>query len=132
MTLKKTILHALFSSVLAALAGIMYNSIYCSAFEINFKSVLNVTGIIGASIFGCVLMSIGYFVVYKWKGEKLIAALNILIAILSFASIVGVFGFQLPMEVESPELFPGLAVPMHFFPALSFFSLAPIFKAKTI
>ncbi len=130
MTLKKISIHVLISALLAIVASLIYNLIYSSAFELNFGSVLTIGGIIGSTLIGCTLMGMGYYVGYKWKGEKSIPWINILISVLSFASIVGVLGIQLPLTMESPEMFPGLAIPMHFFPALSFFAISPFFKIK--
>jgi hypothetical protein len=130
MTLKQISIHVLISALLAIVASLIYNTIYSSAFELNFSSVLNIGGIIGSTLIGCTLMGIGYYVGYKWKGEKLIPWINLLISVLSFASIVGVLGIQLPLTMESPEMFPGLAIPMHFFPALAFFAISPFFKIK--
>jgi hypothetical protein len=130
MTVKQISLHVALGAVLAIIASIIYNTIYTAAFAVDFSSVLNVGGIIGSTTIGCLLMGLGYFLGYKWKGEKLLPWINLLIAVLSFASIVGVLGMQLPLTIESPELFPGLAIPMHFFPALSFIAVAPFFKAK--
>jgi len=130
MTLKKISIHVLISALLAIVASLSYNLIYSSAFELNFGSVLTIGGIIGSTLIGCTLMGMGYYVGYKWKGEKSIPWINILISVLSFASIVGVLGIQLPLTMESPEMFPGLAIPMHFFPALSFFTISPFFKIK--
>lgn len=130
MTLKKTALHTLVSVLLAIVACLIYNSIYTKALDVNFSKVINAGGIIGATLFGCVLIGLTYYLGFKWKGEKSIGWINICVAVLSFASIAGVLGAQLPMDVESPELFPGLAIPMHFFPALSFFTVAPFFKSK--
>ena len=130
MTLKQIRIHVLISALLAIVASLIYNTIYSSAFELNFSSVLNIGGIIGSTLIGCTLMGIGYYVGYKWKGEKLIPWINLLISVLSFASIVGVLGIQLPLTMESPEMFPGLAIPMHFFPALAFFAISPFFKIK--
>jgi hypothetical protein len=130
MTLKKISIHVLISALLAIVASLIYNTIYSSAFELNFSSVLNIGGIIGSTLIGCTLMGLGYYVGYKWKGEKSIPWINILISVLSFASIVGVLGIQLPLTIESPEMFPGLAIPMHFFPALAFFTISPFFKIK--
>jgi hypothetical protein len=42
-------------------------------------------------------------------------------------SLAGAFGAKLPLDIEAPELFPGLVVPMHFFPALGWFTLKPLF-----
>ena len=99
---------------------IVYNSIYSSAFELDFSSILNIGGIVGSTLIGCVLMGLAYYLGYRWKGEKLFRWINIIISVLSFVSIMGVLGMQLPLTIESPEMFPGLAIPMHFFPALSF------------
>jgi hypothetical protein len=131
MSLQKYLIQAMVSAVLSSIACLLYNSIYSNAFDVNFSAVLNITGIIGSSLFGCLLMGFAYYLGTRWKGEKLIGWINILIAVLSFASIVGVLGFQLPVSMDSPELFPGLAIPMHFFPALSFFSVAPFFITKS-
>jgi len=34
---------------------------------------------------------------------------------------------SLPLDIEYPEMFPGLAITMHFFPAIIFFGLYPFF-----
>jgi hypothetical protein len=131
MSIKQISYHVLFSAALAIIASVLYNKIYCAAFEVDFSAVLNVGGIIGASIFGCALMGLAYYLGFKWKGEKLLAWINLLICFFSFASIIGVFGMQLPLNIESPEMFPGLAIPMHFFPALFFFAVYPYFRSRS-
>ncbi|HXA00832.1 MAG TPA: hypothetical protein VNW99_02530 [Cytophagaceae bacterium] len=130
MSWKKGLMHALVSALLAGISCIIYNSIYSTAFYVNFNAVLNMGAIIGSCTLGCTLMATSYILAIKWKGDKLIPWVNIIISTLSFASIVGVLSFDLPLDVESPEMFPGLAIPMHFFPALSFFTVAPFFKIK--
>lgn len=128
MMLKKISFQTLIAAVLAIVACAIYNSIYSKAFDVNFSSVLNMGGIIGSCVFGCILIGVTYYLAYRWKGEKLIGWVNVLVAVLSFASIVGPLGMSLPVEMDSPELFPGLAIPMHFFPAFAFFTLSPFFK----
>jgi hypothetical protein len=130
MTIKQSVLQAFSSAALASVACIIYNTIYIKAFEINYSTVLNMGGIIGSCVFGCVLMATAYHIVFRWKGNKLLGWLNIVFSLLSFVSIIGVLGFQLPVSIESPEMFPGLAIPMHFFPVLGFLTIAPFFKAK--
>jgi hypothetical protein len=76
-------------------------------------------------------MGLAYYFGFKWKGEKLFAWINLLICFFSFASIIGVLGMQLPLNIESPEMFPGLAIPMHFFPALFFFAVYPYFRSRS-
>ncbi|MGB1319239.1 MAG: hypothetical protein ACPG5W_13565, partial [Flavobacteriales bacterium] len=56
---------------------------------------------------------------------------NVAIVFVSFASILGPLSIALPLDVDFPELFPGLAIPMHFFPATIFFGLSPFFYRKT-
>jgi hypothetical protein len=131
MTIKQSALHTFSSAALASIACIIYNTIYSKAFDVNFSMVLNMGGIIGSCVFGCVLMATTYHIAIKWKGDKLLGWLNIVFALLSFVSIIGVLGFQLPISIESPEMFPGLAIPMHFFPLLGFLTIAPFFKPKS-
>jgi hypothetical protein len=129
MTLaKKCLFHALISALLAITACLIYHTIYSKALDVDFSTVLNTLSIIGANSFGCASMGVAYYLGFKLKNGKGIGWINVLITVLSFASITVVFVIQLPFDLANPELFPGLAIPMHFFPALSFFTLAPFFK----
>jgi len=130
MTIKQSAIHSIISAVLASTACLVYNKIYSEAFYVDFSKVMNPIGIIASCLIGCLLMGAASFLVFKWKGRKMIGWLNVLIAILSFVSIIGVLGMVLPLDVESPEMFPGLAIPMHFFPALAFFATFPFFDQK--
>jgi hypothetical protein len=130
MNWKQGLLLGLTSTTLSTIAGSLYSQVYSKAFYVDFSSVLNWQGIIIACLIGCTLMSATYFLLLKWEKEKFLGWANILFAIVSFASIISVLSFKLPLEMEMPELFPGLAIPMHFFPALSFLSIYPFFKNK--
>ncbi|MBK8345886.1 MAG: hypothetical protein IPL12_22930 [Bacteroidetes bacterium] len=55
---------------------------------------------------------------------------NILLATLSIASFYGPLSQALPLDIMAPELFLGLAAPMHLFPALAWFTLEPVFVKK--
>lgn len=127
MNVTKGLLLGLTSGILASAVCIAYNEIYCEAFEIDFSNVLTITGMILSSILGCLLMAIGYVIIVKLKKPVFIPWLNVLYCILSFVSVIGVLGYKLPLEAEFPEMFPGLAIPMHFFPTLSFLALVPFF-----
>jgi hypothetical protein len=128
MNFKKTIFLGIVSGVLASIIGILYNAAYSNAFRLDFSSVLNINAIIMSSIVGCLLMAFGYFFAFKVKKAVLIPWLNVFYCVLSFVSIISVLSFKLPLDIEFPEMFPGLAVPMHFFPALSFLALVPFFN----
>jgi hypothetical protein len=129
MNLKKGLLLGVTSGIVAGGVGTLYNAIYNEAFYTDFSSVLNPTGIFIASIVGCLLMGLGYVIAARLKRPLLIPILNILYCILSFASIIGVLDFKFPLTMDPDTIiaFPGLAIPMHFFPALSFLALVPFF-----
>jgi hypothetical protein len=129
MNFKKGIVLGITSGIVAGGVGTLYNAIYNEAFYTDFSSVLNPTGIFIASIIGCLLMGMGYVVAARLKRPLLIPILNVLYCILSFASIIGVLNFKFPLTMDADMIvaFPGLAIPMHFFPALSFLALVPFF-----
>lgn len=128
MKWKSGLMHGLLSAAVASVAAIIYNILYTKAFIVDFSAVLNTGGIIFSSTLGCVLMAVGYIMITGRYGTKWAGYLNLGYVLLSFVSILGLFSFHLPLEIESPELFPGLAIPMHFFPALSFMAFAPFFN----
>jgi len=130
--MKKTFFHGIISGILAALACIIYFKIYQNTLGTGFNKIINPGSISGACIFGCMLMAIGYWLLEKFNKEKLKGVLNIIIALLSFASILSPISMSLPLDIKNPELFPGLVIPMHFFPALAFFCLVPFFKGKSM
>jgi hypothetical protein len=126
--MKKSLIHGIIAGILTAVAGIVYQRVYEEALFLDFSSVINPGSVTGASIFGCMLMAVGYGLLEHFKRPNLKGWLNVLITVLSFLSILGPLGVTLPLDVEFPEMFPGLAIPMHFFPAMIFFGLYPFFK----
>ncbi|MFI1772736.1 hypothetical protein [Thalassobellus citreus] len=126
--MKKLLIHGVVAGLLSGIAGVMYLNIYQEALGTDYSQIINIGSIMGASVIGCILMTLGYAALIKFKKEKLKGWLNLLIVVLSFASIIGPIGMSLPFNIEYPELFPGLVVPMHFFPALAFLSIYPFFQ----
>lgn len=127
--MQKIFAQGIVAGFLSGIAGIIYFYIYQNTLFTAFDDIINPTAIMGASVFGCLLMSIGYAFLKKINKPQLKGWLNLLIAILSFASIISPISMSLPLTIESPELFPGLVAAMHFFPALAFFAIAPFFEA---
>jgi hypothetical protein len=115
------------SGLLAGLVSLAYARIYHSSLGADFSRVAKPVGIMTASLAGAVSAAIGYWVLDKWLKQRGEIVFNFLFVILSFATVVGAFGAKLPLDIEAPELFPGLVVPMHFFPALGWFTLKPLF-----
>ncbi|MFK8006404.1 MAG: hypothetical protein AB8H03_08540 [Saprospiraceae bacterium] len=126
--MKKLLIHGMIAGVLSGIAGIIYLNIYQEALGLDYNQIINAGAIMGSSIIGCMLMTLGYAALIKFDKENLKGWLNVLIAVLSFASIIGPIGMSLPLDIEYPELFPGLVVPMHFFPALAFLTIIPFFN----
>lgn len=124
---KRSFLLGLVSGVLAGVAALIYAQVYKSSLGTDFSTVTTTTSIMAASVFGGVLAAVGYWLldkVLKSKGE---IVFNFLLVILTFVSILGPMATRLPLDVEMPELFPGFTVPMHFFPALAWYTLKPLF-----
>jgi hypothetical protein len=128
--MKKHLIHGAAAGVLAAVASIIFFSIYVELYFVDFSAVIDEVAIIASSLIGCVVMAIGYIILDKIKKPNLYGVMNLLIMVLSFLSIVPVLAMTLPLEVDFPEMFPGMVVPMHFFPAVTFFGLFPFFNKK--
>ena len=129
MKFKKELSLAVASAALSIFACFIYYKIYTKAFYVDFSLVMPAISIIAFCIVACVLMTLGYVVFLKWKGEKNVGWLNLIYTAISFATIMVVLTVKLPLDLEFPELFPGLAIPMHFFPVLSFLAIIPFFKS---
>jgi hypothetical protein len=124
---KKIFLHAVFASILAALAGIIYERVYYFSTEVDFSAVLDMRRIIALSVLVSMIAAfLNYFLIRLLKKRGAIV-FNFLFSIVSFAAVLIPISFSLPLDVKSPELFPGLAVPMVFFPVVAWFTVEPLF-----
>lgn len=126
--MKKIFVQGLVAGALSSLAGVVYFNIYQNTLLTEFDRIINMGSIVGASFIGCMLIALGYLALYKFNKPNFQGWLNVLICLLSFVSIISPIGMALPLDIEFPELFPGLVVPMHFFPALAYFTIQPFFK----
>lgn len=127
---KKVFFHALLASALASVAGIIYYRIYFFATEADYSRILNPISISGISVFVCMIASFIFYALVKWLGDRGEVIFNFLFAIISFACVMLPISISLPLNVKFPELFPGLAVPMVFFPALAWMTVRPLFHKK--
>lgn len=122
--------HGLISGIMAALAAIIYSRIHFFATQADFSGIINLGTMISLNLIGCLIFSFAYyFFTSMWK-KKGIIVFHLLITILSFAAVIIPISISLPLSVKNPELFPGLAVPMIFFPALAWFTLKPLFNSE--
>jgi hypothetical protein len=124
---KKYFLHGLVSGIMAALAAIIYDRIYYFATEADFSGVLGTVRIISLNMLLCLLAAFLNWSLVMWMKLKGEVVFNFLFSIVSFALIIIPISISLPLDVKFPELFPGLAVPMVFFPALAWYTVVPLF-----
>lgn len=125
--LKKSLLLGAVSGILAGIASIIYQKVYAGSLGADFAAIAKPLNIMITSLVGSMIAASGYWLFTKWFKSKGEIIFNLVFVILSFASILGAFAFRLPVDIEMPELFPGLVVPMHFFPPLAWFTLKPLF-----
>src|SRR5215471_16500311 len=127
---RKAFFHGLVAGILSATSCIIYQRIHFFATYADFSKVLNLKTMIAASLLACLLAAVGYWLFTQWLKAYGVIVFNFVFSILSFASIVYPVSFKLPLDVQFPELFPGLAVPMHFFPALAWYTVDPLFSSS--
>lgn len=125
--LKKSLALGIVSGLLAGIAGITYARVYYQLNVADFSKVVDAVKIIAASLVGGVAAAIGYTLLDKWLKNRGEIVFNLCFALISFASLLAPIAVSLPKTIDTPELFPGLVIPMHFFPALAWFTLKPIF-----
>jgi hypothetical protein len=130
--MKRLLLLGLVAGVLAAIAALIYQKIYTNALGADFTELVKPVNIFMICIGAGLLCSLGYFLLTHWLKRTGEIIFNFVLVILSFASILGPFATKLPLTIEMPELFPGLTVPMHFFPALAWFTLKPLFEVGSL
>jgi len=117
--------HLDFIGGMAAAAYLIYYSICHRSTWVNYAKVLSAISIIGSCLFGSMLMAISEALLLKFRYPQAKRILNIFIFLLSFASVTGPIS-----DTPNPELFPVLVLPMHFFPALAYFTLSPFFTSE--
>jgi hypothetical protein len=124
---KKSLLLGIVSGLLSGVVAVVYAKVYYSINEADFSKVASTVRIIASSLFGGVLAAIGYWILDRWLKDKGEIVFNFIFTLLSFATLLAPIAMRLPRNIDTPELFPGMAIPMHLFPALAWFTLKPLF-----
>lgn len=128
---RKSLALGIVSGLLAGIAGVIYARVYYSINEADFSGVVSTVKIITASLIGGALAAVGYSLLDRWLRARGEIVFNLLFTLISFITLLGPIAVRLPRNIDAPELFPGMVIPMHFFPALAWFTLKPIFiKSK--
>lgn len=128
---KKSFFWGLAAGLVTAAATIVFQQIHEYITYSSFQRVVNISSLIGISLLAGMMAAIGYFTCTKWFGKRGELIFNFAFAILTFISILVPYKTTLPLDMEFPELFPSLVIPMHFFPALAWHTLRPFFT-KTV
>jgi ABC-type branched-subunit amino acid transport system permease subunit len=128
---QRSLLLGIVSGALAGIAGIVYARLYYTVNEADFSTVASTFRIFAASLAGGIIAAIGFIVLERWLKSNGEIVFNLLFTILSFASLLKPISHRLPLTIASPELFPGMVIPMHFFPALGWYTLKPLFFRRT-
>ena len=124
---RRAVLLGLTSGVLAGIACLIYAHIYNDAMGSDFAKVVKPPVMISLCILASMIAALlytGLTNLLKNNGE---IVFNFVFVLATFGTIVIPFAINLPLDIHSPELFPGLVIPMHFFPALGWFTLKPLF-----
>lgn len=124
---RKIFFYGLTAGILSAIASVVYKRIHFFATYADFSKVLNNVNLVAINLLACMLIATSYWAMRKWLKSKAEIPFNFSLIILSFASIMIPISAKLPLDIPYPELFLGLAVPMHFFPALAWYTLRPVF-----
>ena len=127
---KKFFFHGLISGILASIAAVIYYRIYYFATAADFSQVLGTFRIISLNFLMSLSATFISWIFFLWLKHKGEVVFNFFFSVISFALIVIPISVSLPLNLKSPELFPGLSVPMLFFPALAWFTTDPFFRNK--
>jgi len=130
--LTKTIfIQSLVAGILAAIAANIYDRIYFFATQIDYSNIINPVSLIGFNLAVSLIAGLLYWLLtslFKSKGPIIF---NFVYSVGSFACVIIPISITLPLSTQFPELFPGLTVPMVFFPVIAWMTIDPLFKKGT-
>lgn len=128
---KRIFFWGLTAGILSAVASIIYQQIHEFATYTDFSKVLGIPVIIAVNLIGGLLAAIAFWICVKLFKKNSELIFNLLLSMGSFASVIyPIFYFKLPLDIPMPEMFPLLTVPMHFLPAIAWFTIRPLFAKK--
>ena len=121
-------IQSLVAGILAAIAANIYNQIYLFATEVDYSNIINVVSLVSLNIIVSLLAALLYWLLttlFKTRGAIIF---NFVYSVGSFACVIIPIAKTLPLSQPYPELFPGLTVPMVFFPVIAWMTIDPLFK----
>lgn len=126
---KKYLLHGVTAGLLSGLACFIFAKMLKDNFMYDFSAIISTVNLFGMCMLGCLTASIGYFGLKKVTPQYGEVIFNIFFTLLIFGSLVGPMKHMLPLDFDEylTAIFPTYAMTMHFFPALIWFAVKPIF-----
>jgi len=123
---KRYFFNGLAAGFLSGLAAFFYAHIYTGVVDISYPGLISPLSIFSACIFAATLIAVCSYVLEIVLKRPRVSALIIVAGTL--ATMVIPLIISLPLSFERPELFPGLVIPMQFFPSLAWFATKPFFR----
>jgi hypothetical protein len=125
---KTIFIQSLVAGILAALAANIYNQIYFFATQIDYSNIINAGSLIGLNLLVSLLAGLLHWLLTMLFKNKGAIIFNFVYSVGSFACVIIPIAITLPLTTPFPELFPGLTVPMVFFPVIAWMTIDPLFK----
>lgn len=113
------------------MAANIYNQIYFFATQIDYSNIINVGSLSGLNLMVSLLAGLLYGLLIRLFKAKGAIIFNFVYSVGSFACIIIPLAISLPLSTPYPELFPGLTVPMVFFPVIAWLTIDPLFKKSS-
>ena len=127
---KGIFIQSLVAGILAAIAANIYNQIYFFATQIDYSDLVNAGTLIGTNLIVSFVAGLLYWGLTKFFKRKGAIAFNFIYSLGSFAGIVIPLTLTLPLSTPFPEMFPGLTIPMLFFPCIAWMTIDPLIKKE--
>jgi hypothetical protein len=121
-------IQSLVAGILAAIAANIYNQIYLFATEVDYSNIINAGSLIGLNVGVSLIAGLIYTLMSRLFKNKGVIIFNFVYSVGSFACVIIPIAITLPLSTPFPELFPGLTVPMVFFPVIAWMTIDPLFK----
>ena len=121
-------LQSLVAGILAAIAANIYHQIYFFATEIDYSAIINPVSLIGLNLLVSFFAGIAFVLLTTLFKKQGAVIFNFVYSVGSFACVIIPIAITLPLSTPFPELFPGLTVPMVFFPVIAWQTIDPLFK----
>lgn len=127
---KKSFFHGITAGIISSTFAYLYVTLLKDEFMYDFSSIISVTNVVGACMFGSILASIGYTLLKRLLPRFGEIIFSFLFAGITFASLTSPMLHKLPLDFDEylTVIFPTYAMVLHFFPIVVWYTLKPVFK----